>query len=100
MNNNIITKILGITCLLLVQMTAFAQSRKISGTGNGAASKMQVNTILQRILGIDIEEKFLDATDALAIALCHHYQMTNPLAGMKSSTSWEKFIAENPDRVK
>lgn len=32
MNNNIITKILGITCLLLVQMTAFAQSRKISGT--------------------------------------------------------------------
>lgn len=69
-------------------------------TGNGGASKMQVNNILQRILNIEIEEKFLDATDALAIALCHHYQITNPLAGMKSASSWEKFIAENPDRIK
>ena len=72
----------------------------ISVTGNGAASKVQVNVILQRILGIDIEEKFLDATDALAIALCHHYQLLNPLAGLKSGSSWEKFIADNPGRVK
>lgn len=84
-----------------IPITEYAPRKaKEAVTGNGAASKMQVNTILQRILGIDIEEKFLDATDALAIALCHHYQMTNPLAGMKSSTSWEKFIADNPDRVK
>ena len=64
------------------------------------ADKMQVNTILQKTLGIDIEEKFLDATDALAIALCHHYQMTNPLAGLNSGSSWEKFIADNPGRIK
>ena len=84
-----------------IPVTEYAPRKaKEAVTGNGAASKMQVNNILQRILGIEIEEKYLDATDALAIALCHHYQLTNPLAGMKSSSSWEKFIAENPDRVK
>lgn len=84
-----------------IPITEYAPRKaKEAVTGNGAASKMQVNVILQRILGIDIEEEFLDATDALAIALCHHYQMNNPLAGMKSHSSWEKFIAENPDRIK
>ena len=75
---------------------------KMAITGNGNASKEQVADMLRRMLHLDAQEMghFLDATDALAIALCHHYQMTNPLAGMKSSTSWEKFIAENPDRVK
>ncbi len=84
-----------------IPITEYAPRKaKEAVTGNGAASKMQVNVILQRILGIDIEEKFLDATDALAIALCHHYQMSNPFAGMKSSSSWEKFISDNPDRVR
>lgn len=84
-----------------IKITEYAPRKaKEAVTGNGGASKMQVNNILQRILNIEIEEKFLDATDALAIALCHHYQLTNPLAGMKSSSSWEKFIAENPDRIK
>ncbi len=84
-----------------IPITEYAPRKaKEAVTGNGAASKMQVNTILQRILNINIEEKYLDATDALAIALCHHYQMINPLAGLKSSSSWEKFIAANPDRVK
>ncbi len=84
-----------------IPITEYAPRKaKEAVTGNGAASKMQVNNILQRILRIDIEEKFLDATDALAIALCHHYQMTNPLSGVKSTSSWEKFIAANPDRVK
>lgn len=84
-----------------IPITEYAPRKaKEAVTGNGAASKMQVNTILQRILKINIEEKYLDATDALAIALCHHYQMNNPLAGLKSSSSWEKFIAANPDRVK
>mgnify|MGYP000472612607 CR=1 FL=1 len=84
-----------------IPVTEYAPRKaKEAVTGNGAASKEQVNNILQRTLGIDIEEKHLDATDALAIAMCHHYQLISPLAGIKSSTSWEKFIAQNPDRVK
>lgn len=84
-----------------IPITEYAPRKaKEAVTGNGAASKMQVSIILQKILGIDIEEKFLDATDALAIALCHHYQLNNPLAGIKSHSSWEKFIAANPDRIK
>ena len=47
-----------------------------------------------------VDPKHLDATDALAIAMCHFYQMTSPLVGKGSGGSWEKFIAANPDRVK
>jgi crossover junction endodeoxyribonuclease RuvC len=57
--------------------------------------------IVEKTLGIDIQPAFLDATDALAIALCHHYQISSPLAsGSSSSGSWEKFIEANPTRVK
>ena len=75
--------------------------------GNGAASKEQVALMVERTLGINIDSKYLDATDALAIAMCHYYQLNSPLSaapGGKSSSrkvsSWEKFISENPDRVK
>ena len=68
--------------------------------GNGAASKEQVALMVGKTLGIKIKNKHLDATDALAIAMCHYYSLTNPLKGKGSSSSWEKFIAENPDRVK
>lgn len=74
---------------------------KMAITGNGGASKEQVREMLKRILNIadkdlDIE---LDATDALAAALCHFYESTRPVvsAGPKS---WKDFIAKNPDRVK
>ncbi len=74
---------------------------KMAITGNGAASKEQVREMLRRILNIadadlDIE---LDATDALAAALCHFYESSRPVpsAGPKS---WKDFIAKNPDRVK
>lgn len=71
---------------------------KIAVCGNGAASKEQVCLMAQKILGIKIANKFLDATDALALALCHFYQMGNPFSD-KGVTSWEKFVAENPDRI-
>ena len=54
---------------------------KIAICGNGAASKEQVAMMIQKTLKVDLDPKYLDATDALAIALCHHYQMSNPLAG-------------------
>lgn len=69
-------------------------------TGNGASSKEQVNVMLSKTLGIDLSTKHLDATDALAIAMCHFYQTTNPLLGKGGSSSWEKFVAAHPDRVK
>lgn len=73
---------------------------KMAICGNGAASKEQVAMIVQKTLGIDIEEKYLDATDALALAMCHYYQLTSPLASTSAATSWEKFIQANPDRIK
>ena len=68
--------------------------------GNGAASKEQVALMVERTLGIDIDPSHLDATDALAIAMCHYYSLKSPLAGKSTGGSWEKFIAANPDRVK
>lgn len=72
---------------------------KMAICGNGAASKEQVALIVEKTLGIDIEAKYLDATDALALAMCHYYQLTSPLSSTSAATSWEKFIAANPDRI-
>ncbi len=73
---------------------------KIAICGNGAASKEQVSMMIQKTLKVDLDPKYLDATDALAIALCHHYQQSNPLAGVGGKSDWNKFLEENPDRVK
>ena len=73
---------------------------KVAICGNGAASKEQVCVIVEKTLGIDIEPAFLDATDALAIAMCHYYQLMSPLPDTSGASSWEKFIANNPGRVK
>ena len=73
---------------------------KIAICGNGAASKEQVSMMIQKTLKVNLDPKYLDATDALAIALCHHYQMSNPLAGVGGRSEWKKFIANNPDRIK
>lgn len=70
-------------------------------TGNGGASKEQVQEMLRRILAIPKENLLpeLDATDALGAALCHFYESSRPQmpAGPKS---WKDFIARNPDRIK
>jgi crossover junction endodeoxyribonuclease RuvC len=55
--------------------------------------------MIQRILGISETEKFLDATDALAIAMCHYFQLSNPLSSTVASTNWANFIKANPERV-
>ena len=73
---------------------------KMAICGNGAASKEQVSLMVQKTLGIKIENRFLDATDALSLAMCHFYQLSSPLASAGKVDSWEKFIAANPDRIK
>ena len=73
---------------------------KIAICGNGAASKEQVAMMIQKTLKVELDPKYLDATDALAIALCHHYQMSSPLVGTGGKTDWKKFLENNPDRIK
>lgn len=73
---------------------------KMAIVGNGAASKEQVNIMVQKTLKVEFEPRWLDATDALAIALCHHYNTSSPLsAGKNKKNSWEAFIKQHPDRV-
>ena len=71
---------------------------KQSVTGNGNASKEQVSDMLCRMLQIQPEKFSFDATDALSVALCHHYQRGNKLSTGKSS--WKNFIREHPERIK
>ena len=70
---------------------------KQSVTGNGNASKEQVAKMLMTLLTIKELPKLLDATDAVAVAVCHHYQ--NGSSRTKSK-SWESFLKENPQRLK
>ncbi|NLR62004.1 crossover junction endodeoxyribonuclease RuvC [Chitinophaga polysaccharea] len=72
---------------------------KQSVTGNGNADKEQVWQMLQRTLNIPERPDYLDATDALAVAVCHFYQESNPLAGITSSKGWEKFLQQHPERI-
>ena len=68
--------------------------------GNGAASKEQVQHMIEKTLGVKLESKHLDATDALAIALCHHFESQKSIGYAKGSGGWERFLKENPDRIK
>lgn len=84
-----------------IPVTEYAPRKaKVAICGNGAASKEQVETMVQRTLNISLKPEHLDATDALAIALCHYYQVSSPLAARSTGSSWEKFLAANPDRIK
>lgn len=78
------------------------EPRKIkqSITGNGAASKEQVQEMLRRILNMSRSElpRELDATDALAAALCHYYESDTPRPA-SGPRSWKEFVAQNPGKV-
>jgi crossover junction endodeoxyribonuclease RuvC len=67
--------------------------------GNGAASKEQVSLMIRKTLGVEISAEHLDATDALAVALCHYYERQKPVSN-NGASSWKSFIAQHPDRVK
>lgn len=77
-------------------------------TGNGNASKEQVFKMLQQQLHIEEDPRFLDATDAVAAAVCHYYSSRNapktsgtkPAGTKKQSNSWASFIDANPNRIK
>ena len=48
---------------------------KQSIVGNGAASKQQVQRMIQHLLSLRTLPEPLDASDALAVALCHSHRM-------------------------
>lgn len=81
---------------------------KQSVTGRGNATKEQVWKMLQHTLNIVDDVKFMDATDAVAVALCHHYQAKHELLvpptdkkqpKQNKKSSWDAFVAANPNRV-
>jgi crossover junction endodeoxyribonuclease RuvC len=76
---------------------------KQSITGNGNADKEQVWKMLQRITALPDKPKHYDATDALAVAICHYFGTKNlsekKSTGTKKSSGWEKFIQQNPERI-
>lgn len=68
---------------------------------NGNASKEQVAAMLQSLLNFQDLPIFLDATDAVAVALCHFFQSGNSAEGLsKQYTGWDAFIKDNDNRVK
>ena len=70
---------------------------KQSITGNGNASKEQVSAMLKTLLNFRETPEFLDATDGLAAAVCHHFQ-NKKIATSKNYTGWKAFLADNPDK--
>lgn len=71
---------------------------KQSITGNGNASKEQVAAMLQTILNFKELPKYLDATDGLAAAVCHHFNGGKDDA-KKSYSGWAAYVKGNPDKL-
>ena len=70
---------------------------KQSVTGNGNSSKEQVAKMLMTLFNIKEVPKLFDASDALAVAVCHHFQNGE---SKNKAKSWEAFVKENANRVK
>jgi len=74
---------------------------KQSVTGNGNSSKEQVAKMVEVIGNIKLDAKLFDATDALGIAICHHFHNNNLTSTLKGTKKgWGAFVTENPLRVK
>lgn len=84
-----------------VTVTEYSPKKiKQSITGNGNATKEQVAAMLQQLCKFDLQPKFLDATDGLAAAVCHHFQGSATTEGGKKFSGWGDFVKSNPKRLK
>ncbi len=73
---------------------------KMAITGNGNASKEQVAGMLQNLFKLkEFPTKYLDATDGLAVAVCHYFNMGN-FEKEKSYSNWDSFLKQNPERLR
>lgn len=68
-------------------------------TGMGRAAKEQVAYFLKNTMKIENLPPELDATDAVAVAVCHYLQMKNPISKAEYK-NWGDFVKKNPGRVK
>jgi len=74
---------------------------KQSVTGKGTSSKEQVAGMVQALLKLDKNHSKLDATDAVAVAICHHFMNNSGSPKAKESYgSWNSFVKQNPDKIK
>jgi len=72
---------------------------KMAITGNGNASKEQVAGMLKNLLHLEqFPTKYLDASDGLAVAVCHHFNSGGKILE-KTYSGWENFVRQNPDKV-
>jgi len=92
-----------------IPMTEYSPRKiKQSVTGAGTASKEQVASMLQSMFKITDMPKHNDATDGLAVAVCHYLQGELPVkpSSNKSGTpktskgGWAAFAKKNPGRIK
>ena len=70
--------------------------------GNGAASKEQVQFMVTSLLHLRVTPKLFDATDALAVALCHfqrQHRVQPKRNGTAGHNDWTSFVKANPNRV-
>ena len=87
-------------------VTEYAPKRvKQSITGNGNATKEQVAAMLLSILGVKELPASTDATDAVAVAVCHHFGGGGiPGHSAKGRAAkgggWAGFVRANPGRIK
>jgi len=84
-----------------LQVTEYSPKKvKQSITGNGNADKEQVWKMLQQLLVLKEQPRYYDATDAIAVAVCHHFQ-TNSVVGKmaKGFKGWGDFIKKNPQKI-
>ncbi len=70
---------------------------KQSVVGSGSAGKHQVQYMVRSLLHMSDEPLPLDASDALAVALCHLNRSFVRLSG--TGTSWKAFVSSHPERV-
>jgi crossover junction endodeoxyribonuclease RuvC len=69
-------------------------------TGNGNATKEQVQHMVCSMLdGAEASDLSYDASDALAVTLCHAHRSAGSPAGAEHHTDWAAFAEANPDRV-
>ena len=84
-----------------VAVTEYSPKKiKQSITGNGNATKEQVAAMLQQLCKFELQPKFLDATDGLAAAVCHHFQSNTTTTTGKKFSGWGDFVKNNPKKVK
>jgi crossover junction endodeoxyribonuclease RuvC len=72
---------------------------KKSVVGRGAASKEQVCYMIKALLELKEEKMRYDESDALAVAVCHAFRMTQQSGKSKKSKDWKSFIEAYPERI-